>query len=69
MTLTNDFNGYDMITRAAWSGSTLFTISGRQIRSANLDSLAQIGSVELPGYDDSQRYYFGGGIAVDSLIK
>ena len=65
----NDFNGYDMITRAAWSGSTLFTISGRQIRSANLDSLAQIGSVELPGYDDSQRYYFGGGIAVDSLIK
>jgi hypothetical protein len=47
----------------------LFTFSGHQIRSANLDNLNPIGSVELPGYDVKSGNYYGGGIAVDSFIK
>jgi len=61
----NAFYGYDAIYRGAFIGNTLFTFSGRQIRSATLDTLEPLGQVELPGYDEVQNnwYYFGRGIA------
>ena len=61
----NSFYGYDAIYRGAFIGNTLFTFSGRQIRSADLNTLEPAGAVELPGYDDVQNsvYYYGRGIA------
>ncbi len=57
------FYGYDSIIRGAWIGNILFTFSGRQIRSTRLDDLSKIGQVELPGYQDYQKYNNGVGIA------
>ena len=61
----NAFYGYDAIYRGAFIGNTLFTFSGRQVRSASLDTLAPVGQVELSGFDEVQNnwYYYGRGIA------
>jgi len=61
------FYGYDAIYRGAFSGNTLYTFSGRQIRAADLTSLEPMGQVELPGYDEvvNEWFYYGRGIADD----
>ncbi|NCC75872.1 MAG: hypothetical protein EOM08_05500 [Clostridia bacterium] len=42
------YYGDDAIRRGAFIGNTLFTISNRQIVASGFDTLARIGSVELP---------------------
>ncbi len=42
------YYGDDAIRRGAYIGNTLFTISNRQIIASGLDTLARIGTVELP---------------------
>ncbi|HAL74401.1 MAG TPA: hypothetical protein DCM45_04815, partial [Clostridiales bacterium] len=55
----NDFWNFDMITRGAYIGNTIFTVSASQIRATALDSLVKAGGVELPGYEDMYKYYYG----------
>ena len=52
----NAFWSYDMITRGAYAGNTIFTVSNRQIRATTLDGLARIGAVELPGFEQITDY-------------
>ena len=54
----NAFWGYDMITRGAYVGNTLFTISSRQLRSTVLDTLEKLGSVELPDFEEYNGFYY-----------
>ncbi len=60
----NAFYGYDAVNRGAYIGDTLFTFSNRQIRASSLSTLARVGDVELPGFDQ-QQYWGGGGVAID----
>jgi uncharacterized secreted protein with C-terminal beta-propeller domain len=60
----NAFYGYDAIYRAAYIGDTLYTFSGRQLRATVLDSYDNLGSVELPGYDETN----GGGYYRDTGV-
>ena len=55
----NAFYSYDAIYRAAYIGDTLFTFSGRQLRTTDLNSFDELGAVELPGYDETSggSYY------------
>ncbi|MDW7659023.1 MAG: beta-propeller domain-containing protein, partial [Bacillota bacterium] len=58
------FYGYDSIYRSAYIGDTLFTFSGRQVRSAKLDDFSAVGKVELPGFDDQVTYGYYRGIDI-----
>lgn len=64
----NAFYGYDAINRGAFIDDTLFTFSNRQVRASSLDTLAKVGAVELPGYDQQQYWGYGGGIADDGIM-
>jgi uncharacterized secreted protein with C-terminal beta-propeller domain len=58
------FYGYDAIYRSAYIGDTLFTFSGRQVRSARLDDFSAVGKVQLPGYDEQVTYGYYRGIDI-----
>lgn len=60
-----DSYGYDAIYHSTWIADTLYTLSAREIRASNLVSLAEQGSVTLPGYDEQPTYYYGYGIRED----
>jgi inhibitor of cysteine peptidase len=68
VTLTDEeaqaFYSYDVIYRGAWIGNNLYTFSARQIRAFDLNSLAPLGEVELPGYKDNQNYYYRGVVGI-----
>lgn len=51
--------GYDAIYRGAWIDNTLYTYSNRLIRSFDLNTLAKLDEVELPGFEEVQKYYYG----------
>lgn len=55
----NAFWSFDMITRGAYVGNTIFTVSASQIRATTLDSLVKAGGVELPGFAEMYKYYYG----------
>jgi len=55
----NAFWNFDMITRGAYVGNTIFTLSASQIRATTLDSLVKAGGVELPGFEEMYKYYYG----------
>ena len=51
----NAFWSFDMITRGAYIGNTIFTVSASKIRATALDSLNKVGGVELPGFEEMYK--------------
>jgi hypothetical protein len=55
----NAFWSFGMISRGAYIGNTIFTVSASQIRATTFDGLAKIGAVELPGFEEIYKQYYG----------